>query len=499
MGQSTRRRGLRLVLGYTLALSVVAGGIQLGRVWTRAKPEPLPLGTVERTDLELSVVVGGEIEGDKSTLVQCELESIPGPGGGLGSSGLTILELIPDGTRVKQGDVLCRFDSSHYEELVRLQQIELQRAISEERQAALEGEAAEAALRAYRDGEALRIAKELESKVALAKADLQRAEDRLEWARKMMRIGYVSSDEFAMYRSTVLRLKLDQEQYETLLRGHRDYTVPKSVRELEVAVENARARLEFGTEQREAEEARLEKLQGLVEKCVVKAPHDGMVIHANIFYQRRWDASETFLRVGATVFQGQPLFILPDLVHPVVKLVLHESIASRIKAGMPARIRIPALPDRELTGRVQWINPVPTEQWRAFQEFQGFDAKVAIDDPPDRLLPSLTAEVKIITGTRDGALVVPSWAVAVEEGEPFCYVAGPSGIERRPVTLAPASRDRVEIVTGLEAGEQVVLDPSRFRPLPDGQIDPFPRAAPPPEATAGHTHPAPVSSRNRPT
>jgi HlyD family secretion protein len=451
--------------------------------WRRAKAEPLPVGRVERADLELTLVVGGEIEGGKSTIVECDLQNLPGPDG-RASAGMTIIELIPDGTPVKKGDVLCRFDSSNYVELVRRQRIELEQARSEERQAGLELGAAQAALRSYRDGEAIQIVEGLQSKIALARSERPKAEERLRWAEQMFKIGYVSSDEVAQARRARDQQEVELRNQARALRTHEKYTVPKMVRQLEVQVEDAARRLEFGGERRESEESRLKKLEGLVEDCTVKAPHDGLVIHANIFYRNRPDSGETYLRTGAQILQGQPMFILPDLAHPIVQLVLHESIAAQVKAGMPARIRVPALKGRELTGKVQWVNPVPTEQWRAFQEFKGFDAKIAIDDPPEKLLPSYTAEVTIITGHRPDALVVPSAAVAVEDGQPFCYVAGLRGVERRAVELAPADRDRVEVVNGLLEGEQVVLDPTRFRTRPEEELDPLPSSPGIPAETA---------------
>jgi HlyD family secretion protein len=450
--------------------------------WRRAKAQPLAVVRVERADLELGLIVGGEIEGGKSTLVECELQNLPGPDG-RPSAGMTLIELIADGTSVRKGDVLCRFDSSNYEELARRQRIELERSRAEERQAGLELEATRAALRAYRDGLAKQIAQELGSKIALARADLRRAAERLEWAERMRKLGYVSNDEVTQARQARLRQEVDLANNLQALRTHTRYTVPKTVRELEVQVEDAAARQEFGAERRELEEGRLEKLEGLVEKCTVKAPHDGLVIHANIYYRTRPDSSETFLQTGALILQGQPLFILPDLVHPIVQLVLHESIADQVKVGMPARIQVPAL-GRELTGKVQWINPVPTDQWRAFKEFKGFDAKIAIEDPPEHLLPSFSAEVTIVTGQRHDALVVPRAAVAIEGGQPFCYVADAGRIERRAVELAPADRDRVEIVAGLSEGEPIVLDPGRFRTRPEGELDPLPPSPGAPSATA---------------
>lgn len=471
------RRGRGWAVAATLA--AVAGGAAMVAPWLggrRAKAEGVPLVRVQRTDLELTLVTGGEIEGGKSTIVECELQNLPGPDG-RPSAGMTLIELIDDGTRVRKGDVLCRFDSSNYEELVRRQKIEVERSTSEERQAALEREAAEAALVAYRDGESVQITEELESKIALAQADLRRSIERLTWAERMLKVGYVSSDEVAQARRARGQQEVDLTNHRRSLFKHTRFTAPKTVRELEVQMEDAARRLEFGGERREAEEGRLAKLEGLIENCTIKAPHDGLVIHANIFYRSRPDTGETFLRAGARIVEGQPLFILPDLTHPIVKLALHESIAADVRVGMPARIQVPALPGRELAGKVQWINPLPTEQWRAFHEYQGFDVNIAIDDPPERLLPSFTAQVTIVTGQRHGVLVVPSSSIAVEDGQPVCYVPGRGGtIERRLVELAPADRDRVQIVSGLSEGDAIVRDPSPFRRRPDSQLDPLPGA-----------------------
>ena len=64
----------------------------------------------------------------------------------------TIIELIPDGSNVKKGDVLCRLDSSDYEELIRQQEIQVQRSRADLEAARLDLESEKAALREYRDG-----------------------------------------------------------------------------------------------------------------------------------------------------------------------------------------------------------------------------------------------------------------------------------------------------------------------------------------------------------
>lgn len=493
-------RTIRKRRGWTLGVTLAAlvGGVAGVSAWLgfrREEVEPPPMVRVERADLELSLVVGGEIEGGKSTIVECELENLPGPDGRPGA-GMTLIELIPDGTPVRKGDVLCRFDSSVYEELARRQKIEVERATSEERQAELELEATRAALVAYRDGESVQLAEGLESKIALAQAELRKAEERLEWSERMFRVGYISSDGVAQARRARDQQEVDIANNRRALSTLTRYTAPKTVRELEVRVEDAARRREFGTERRKLEEDRLEKFETLVENCTVKAPHDGLAIHANIFYRsRRSNSGDTFLHTGALILEGQPLFILPDLAHPIVQLVLHESIAPQVRKGMSARIRVPALRGRELTGQVEWINPVPTEQWRAYHEYQGFDARITINDPPPKLLPSLTAEVTILTEKREGALVVPRSAVAVENGQTVCYLPGTDGFERRMVQMVPADRDRVEIVKGLDEGDLIVLDPSPFRARPEGLLDPLPASVRPTPAATADRGAAPAETR----
>src|SRR3954466_15621612 len=86
---------------------------------TREKLALIPTTTVRRADLTASLTAGGRVESSQNTEIECQLErmSIGGQGNeftGGGSS--TILSLLPEGTTVRKGDVLCTLDSSAYEE-----------------------------------------------------------------------------------------------------------------------------------------------------------------------------------------------------------------------------------------------------------------------------------------------------------------------------------------------------------------------------------------------
>src|SRR4051812_45328034 len=78
--------------------------------WSPAEPwAHLPRVAVRRADLQVSLLAGGRVESSAKTLIECELKSLTSRSGGQaaaagGSS--TILELVPDGARVRKGDVL---------------------------------------------------------------------------------------------------------------------------------------------------------------------------------------------------------------------------------------------------------------------------------------------------------------------------------------------------------------------------------------------------------
>jgi HlyD family secretion protein len=188
----------------------------------------------------------------------------------------------------------------------------------------------------------------------------------------------------------------------------------------------------------------------------VRAPHDGLVVYA------RPSDDGARVMVGASVRQKQDLFYLPDLRHMEVQTVLHETVVPRVRAGMPVWVRVEALSDRTLPGRVVSISPLPLPRSRrSSPDVRNYRARVVLDEAPAALRPGMSAAVAIETNRRPGALVIPRDAVAGVSGRDVCYVAGPRGLERRRVAIGTAERDLLEVTAGLAEGEEVVLVPAR--------------------------------------
>ncbi len=149
---------------------------------------------VHRTDLLPIRLASGRVESGKRTVIECKLENLAVGvrGQQLVASGASILlSVIPEGSVVKRGDVLAILDSSDYEELLRVQRIALERVKADKLQADLDVQIAQLALREFKDGTLVEANQEFEGKIFLARSELERAIDRLNWSRRMSQKGYI--------------------------------------------------------------------------------------------------------------------------------------------------------------------------------------------------------------------------------------------------------------------------------------------------------------------
>jgi len=425
----------------------------------RASLERLSTATVRRSDLWVTVTASGLVGSADQTTIECELEALDAGVNGqrLRTSGTsTILKLIPAGTMVKKDDVLCELDSSAYVELVRQQEMTVQRATADHLQAKLTYEVAVESLREFRDGNLMQTKQQLDGSVAMASSDLERVADRLRWSKRMLQKGYasvgqVSNESIAQQKA---EFKLSQSRMSVEL--FKKYEIPGTIRQLENNVESAKTMLTYQTNRLQRQTDRLARYRRQVERCTIKAPHDGFVIYAD-------DARrQIVIEEGMEVYQGQKLFYLPDLAKMEVSTLLHESVVSQVKEGMRAKIQVESLPNHTLEGHVISVASLPTKNF--FSEVTYYTTLVKIDNIPGGLRPGMSAAVEITTGHKTDALTIPAEAMTVEDGHEICYVTEGDSLQRREIKTAHGTQARLEVTEGLSEGERVVLDPSSIGP-----------------------------------
>jgi HlyD family secretion protein len=201
------RSGLVPLAAIAFPAACLACGFLLTR---KARPawEGLPAAAVRRTSFDVVLTASGVAQSSRQTVVRCKLENlrIRSRGGGFSTGGAsTILEIIPNGTMVKEGDVLCELDASEYKDLEHPQALRVAQHHAEMVQTDEALQSAELALREYSEGLFHQDVQGMEGSVALAESELKRASDRLAWSERMEDKGYASLAQVASDRTAVLR------------------------------------------------------------------------------------------------------------------------------------------------------------------------------------------------------------------------------------------------------------------------------------------------------
>ena len=458
-GRRRRRWIVRIALAAGLAVAIAA--LRAGNRPVKLKVEDLATAAVRRADFRSTLVVGGKTESAANTVVECQLERIEMRNEGkstlVGGSSV-ITWVIDDGTTVKKGDVLCRLDSADYEELVRAQEIKVERARADLRTAELDLQVAELAVGEFRDGLMAQTIQEQEVALTLAEADVASGKDRLDWLRRMKAKGYASLAQVASGELAVQKAENDAKKARTDLDLFRRFGAPKQIQILQAEVQSTQAMLSYQQQRSARYDERLAYYKEMVDFCTIRAPHDGFVIYIP---QKIW-SNEAKVEAGVRVRQYQDLFYLPDLSRMRVSALVHESVMAQVRPGMIAHAKIEGLSGREIEGHVLGVDPLPDMQMSWISDTRSFKTTIALDSSPRGIRPEMTAEVSIDVGRRTNVIAVPIEAVAVEGGKDYCYVPADGLLERRPVKLGGANADLLEVTEGLEEGEEVVLDPGHL-------------------------------------
>jgi HlyD family secretion protein len=226
---------------------------------------------------------------------------------------------------------------------------------------------------------------------------------------------------------------------------------------------------------RQAESAHQRAIDDLA-RTTIRAPMDGIVTALNV------EKGETAV-MGTMNFAGSVLMVIGDLSAILAEVEVAESEVVALALGQSAVVRVDALPDTPLAGRVVEIGSSGVKTGDVVK----FRVKVALDQPDPRVRPGMTAKVEIITKTAPGAIAVAQQAVQTRwlddkgkeaqrrEGDTsqrevsavYALAGGKAG--RREVKAGVHDELWVEVTEGLAEGDEIITGPYRtLRALKDG-------------------------------
>lgn len=450
----------------------------------RSNLSGLATDIVRRGPFSINVTERGTLDSMRNAVLTSKVEGAT-----------TIISIVPEGTHVKEGDIICELDSSVLKDKETQQRIsvtsaqalfdqakenvEIQKTQNDSDIAAaqLKLDLAKLDLQKFLQGDYEQQRKELEGQVELAREDLARANEDFDYNERLTRKGYKTQNDLEASRIAVRKAELATSVAEEKLRVLSEFTFKRQeqeltanskefARELERTERKALAALaqtksELSSKELtlEVESAKLERLREQISYCVLRAPQDGQVIYAN----RSDGRSDTILiEEGASVRERQAIVNLPDLDRMKVAAKVHESRISLVRAGLSVEVKIDAFPDEIFKGEVDTVSSVPSSTGGFSRDVKEYDAAVRLLDSADkvnRLRPGLTASVEILVESRDDVLQVPVQAVLTVAARQFAFVVKDKKVERREVKVGATNDRTVEVFDGLQQGEVIVMNP----------------------------------------
>jgi len=423
-------------------------------------------GSVEDRPLTSEVFVGrfvhevverGDIESSANVEVRSEVQLR----GNNNNAGVSILELVPEGTFVEEGDFLVRLDDSTLQNEQQLQQINCNSSSAVLIQARTTVETAKLALKEYESGTFRQAEEQIQSEIFVAEENSRRAVEYLRYSERLAAKGYVSPIQLDADRFAVDKAAKELEVARTKHGVLCDFTKQKMVKQLEADVKTAEAKMEAATQINTVEQSRLEKIKIQIAKCIITAPRAGQVVYANQAGVGNNDG--VVIEEGRIIRERQVIIRLPNPKQMQVLAKINESRIDMVRPGMKARVKIDAIADFELEGIVRKVSEYPAQQTSSLMShIKEYETEIEIINPPAGLRPGMTAQAAVLVEERPEAAQVPLQAVMERNGHYFCLVHTPAGLEARQVQVGPTNDKFVVIEKGLAAGEQVAMAPKQF-------------------------------------
>ncbi len=177
---------------------------------------------------------------------------------------------------------------------------------------------------------------------------------------------------------------------------------------------------------------------------VIKSPIDGIVIGKPT-------------PAGQTVAQGisspQVIMYVADMSKMQIKVLVDETDIGRVKIGQTVSFTVDTYADKTFTGEVTIISRSATTSSNVVY----YPVYVDVDSADGLLFPTMTARTLIQIGESKNAMIVPVSAVKEEKGKKYVQLMINGKVQNVTVEIGLSDDDNVEIINGLNIGDQVVL------------------------------------------
>ena len=186
-------------------------------------------------------------------------------------------------------------------------------------------------------------------------------------------------------------------------------------------------------------QASYDLLKTRLDRTVVRAPFAGL-------------AGRRLVSIGTYVNAQTPLISLQSINPQHATFQVPERYADRLRQGQLVSFQVAALPGKNFSGEVVFVDPVVELPGRTIL------VKARVPNPEHRLQAGMFIEARLATDIRPNAVVVPEDAILPLQGQTYIWLVKGGKADRRQVTLGVRTAGWVEIQAGsVDAGDSVVV------------------------------------------
>lgn len=413
----TRRR----VISVALAVCLIAAGVWWWRRPTAAAG--IPVADVTTGDFLDTLQLRGEIRAVKSIVLNAPVIA--------GGGDLRIVKLARNASVVKKGEPVVQFDVTMLQRTLQERQSELKRADSDIER-------------------------------ARAQARMQEEQNVTEQARARNNVERARLDTL----SAELLSPVDAQERKLALS---DAEQRLKATEVKVATgrEGNAADLESLKQKRDKALAEVQQAERNLEAMTLTAPADGMMTLMPNYSASSGLSNAPDFREGDRPWPGAAIAELPSMASVIATARVDEADRGRLQIGLPVSVRIDALPDKELTGKVTQISTLARADLGSWPPVRNFDVKIALDRSDPALRPGMSAALRVIVNRVPRATLVPAQAVFTRGDRTVVYILRGGAFDERRVDVAHRSDERVAIARGVNPGDRVALKDPTAAPEPE--------------------------------
>jgi HlyD family secretion protein len=335
-----------------------------------------------------------------------------------GVGDLLILKISPTGTKVKKGDTLVEFDKSTLQQKIAQDKSALKSA-----EAAVEQSVAAAKLKEEQDL----------TDVMSSRFDVQSA--KMDASKKEI------LSEIDGQKAELKVADTEQKRMENEAKLDADRTSAKSELASKVKLQD---RADY----------QLKQDENALAELTLHAPLDG-----SFTVLTHWEPTGTVaFKPGDRVWPGAGLAELPDNSTLRVAARVEEADRGRMKIGQPVTLRLDAIPDRTLQGKVDEISPTASMDFTGGWPFpRNFSLGVSLTDADSRVASGMSATARVAVDRVGDAIVIPVGAVFRKSGESVAYVLHGSRFVETRIEVSRRNSEEAMIAKGIAPGDRVAL------------------------------------------